>query len=180
MFGARARIAFYVGAGFTTAALAGALLGLAGSALSAQARGGIAAVAAALAIVVGLLDLVGLPVPLFQIDRETPYRWKEKGPVGWALRNGAALGLGAGTRLGFWLWYVIPVGALLCASPALGAAGYGAYGLTRTLAVAGMLSLYRRGAASPTAVLRFSTDARLIAAAQLLAVGIGMAILFRF
>lgn len=58
--------------------------------------------------------------------------WVWRGPVLWPLLNGAALGFGATTRLGFWLWYAIPSGAFLMAEPAVGALIWGAYGFTRT------------------------------------------------
>jgi hypothetical protein len=54
-----------------------------------------------------------------------------RGPLGWATRNGLALGIGATSRIGFWLWYVMPVTALLSASPLAGAAIYGLYGALR-------------------------------------------------
>lgn len=47
------------------------------------------------------------------------------------MRNGAALGIGATSRVGFWLWYLIPVGALLVGSPIFGGLVYGAYGFVR-------------------------------------------------
>jgi hypothetical protein len=72
-------------------------------------------------------------VPPPQLDRETAVGWLELGPYRWAVRNGAALGLGATSRLGYWLWYLVPVGAFAAGTPLLGAVVYGAYGLVRSL-----------------------------------------------
>jgi hypothetical protein len=41
------------------------------------------------------------------------------------MRNGSALGLGWSSRIGFWLWYVVPAAAVLSGSPLLGAAVWG-------------------------------------------------------
>lgn len=80
---------------------------------------------------VGIAGLVSGSRPL-QCDRETPVAWVKKGPIAWPLLNGAALGFGATSRLGFWLWYFIPIGAFLMAQPLMGAAIWAAYGFTRT------------------------------------------------
>lgn len=80
----------------------------------------------------GLGSLSGHARRPLQCDRETPKEWVWRGPVVWPLLNGAALGFGATTRLGFWLWYAIPGGAFLMGDPTVGAAIWGAYGFTRT------------------------------------------------
>lgn len=72
-----------------------------------------------------------LEKPPLQCDRETPQRWVRQGAVPWAVKNGAALGFGGFTRLGFALWYAIPAGAVLLGSPAAGAVLWGLYGLLR-------------------------------------------------
>lgn len=54
-------------------------------------------------------------------------------------KNGLALAIGATNRIGFWLWYAVPLGALLTGKPLLGALVYGAYGVTRGGAVLPML-----------------------------------------
>lgn len=81
------------------------------------------------------LELLGHRCRLPQRDRETPKRWAFLGPTRWALLNGASLGVGAGTRIGFAAWYAVPIGCLLVGSAPLGALLYGLYGLTRTAAV---------------------------------------------
>jgi hypothetical protein len=142
--------------------------------LAGDTRALVASIAGLLAVVFGLLGVFHVRIPLIQIDRETPYGWLQGSPISWALRNGAAIGFGAWTRLGVWLWYLIPLGALLSASPIVGAVGYGAYGLART-GGAGLLLLVQerhRGVPVWLRVLRQSSRARRLADAQLLLVGI--------
>lgn len=170
------RLAAYAAAGLAAAALAGALLGLLGSLVPGAVRAALAVVLALAAICIALLELSGRRVPLVQIDRETPYGWLAPGPLLWAWRNGAALGFGARTRLGFWLWYAIPLGSFLAGSVWLGALGYGLYGLTRTLGVAGLLRWERLGRFNDVEVLRSSAAARTVTDVQLLALGIVAAI----
>lgn len=169
-----AKLAVYVLAGTVAAALAGAILGALGGLLTGEARALLASVAALIAVALGFAGVLHVRVPLLQIDRETPYGWLQGSPTSWALRNGAAIGFGAGTRLGVWLWYLIPLGALLSGSPVIGAMGYGAYGLART-GGAGLLLLVqerRQGVSVWLRVLRQSARARRLADAQLLLVGV--------
>lgn len=70
---------------------------------------------------------------MIQCDRETPQAWIHSGPIKWAVYNGVVLGNGATSRIGFWLWYLVPGAALLAGSPLRGAIVYGAYGLARGL-----------------------------------------------
>jgi hypothetical protein len=164
------KLGVYVAFGFGAAALAGFLLGILGSALGDDARAVIATVIAVGAIVVAVLELLGRRVKLVQLDRETPRDWLARSPLGWAALNGTAIGIGAGTRLGVWLWYVVPLGALLSGDPVLGMIGYGAYGLTRTAGAGGIMLLQARYSDRPIwlRVLRESARARRIASAQLL------------
>jgi hypothetical protein len=170
--GVASKLAAYALAGAISGALAGAVLGLIGDLLSSPARAALATLLALAAVVLGGLELAGRRVPLIQADRETPYAWMERDPLLWAIRNGAALGFGARSRLGFWLWYAIPVGALLSASPLLGAVGYGLYGLTRTLAAGGVLFLELRNPRSAADLLRKGAAARRLTSAQLMAIGL--------
>lgn len=96
-----------------------------------------------------------------------------KGPVKRAIQNGLALGCGATSRIGFWLWYVVPLGAFLVATPWAGAAIYGAYGVTRGTAVWIILFvLARRYENWGEWLLRHKETANVIAAAQLLLLGV--------
>src|SRR5207302_1566920 len=55
-----------------------------------------------------------------------------------AAYNAATLGFGFTTRIGFWLFFVIPLGAFLTGSVWMGALVYGMYAATR---IVGSLSL---------------------------------------
>ncbi len=162
------KLIVYVGAGTIMAAIVGGALGLLGATLDTGTRAGVAAALAILGAFLALLGLSGRPLRPLQFDRETPYGWLSPGPVFWSLRNGTAIGLGAFTRMGFWLWYVVPLGALLSASPVLGGIGYGAYAFVRTGGVGVLMLLERRGMASELSVLRSGGRARFLADAQLL------------
>ncbi len=108
----------------------GAFLGFLGAHLAEQARIVLAFVLALAATALALLMHVRF-IPLPQRGRETPRAWVDKGWPTWALLTGSALGIGVTTRIGFWLWYAVPLAALLWASPALGATLYAAYGIAR-------------------------------------------------
>lgn len=178
--GLRQTLAFYVAAGAVAGALAGALLGWIGGLLSLDVRVLLGTVLGLVAVGIGLTELSGRRIPLVQLDRETPVEWIDEGPVRWALRNGLAIGLGAGNRLGFWLWYVIPIGALLSGDPLVGALGYGCYGLIRTMGAAGMIFLFERGRIDREGrwILEFFDQARGIAATQLAVVGLAALLIF--
>lgn len=169
----------------TAAGLAtGFLLGAAGSVLTLEARVAAASVLALLAIVVGVFELAVRPVPPLQCDRETPQAWLHTGGLSWAVVNGLALGCGATTRVGFWLWYVVPAASLLVGTPAVGAAIYGTYGFVRGLGAWGivaaglMLGPKREVSLDDIALwlLRRQPAARGMAAGQLLALGLLVAI----
>ncbi len=169
---ANIKLATYIVSGTVSAAVIGALLGMLGSLVSDDTRAAISALGASVAIIVGLLEAAGRQVPLPQMDRETPYRWLRPGPIQWALRNGTALGIGARSRLGFWLWYVIPVGAFVSGEPLIGAVGFGLYGMTRTSSARGIAVLDAHFNISTERLLRFSLEARRVTAIQLVIVGI--------
>jgi hypothetical protein len=159
-------------AGTTAGALAGAILGLSGSAIEPSLRAALAVVLGLGAIAVAVIQLSGHRVGLFQLDRETPYRWLSPGAFSWALQNGAAIGFGAMTRLGFWLWYVIPIGAVLSGSWVVGGIGYGLYSLSRTLSAGGIMVLVRRADWKPETVLDLGLAARALSDMTLLCIGI--------
>lgn len=108
------------------AALTGAFTGLLGAALEPPTRA-LLAMAAVSAVIVGAAFR---PVP-WQLDRETDTRWLRYNDWRTAAYNGFALGLGFTTRIGFWLWYVVPLAAFVAADPMLGAAGHTVFALTR-------------------------------------------------
>lgn len=172
---AKPALVAYVVTGTIVGAIAGAVAGAAGDLLTADARSALGALVALAAAGVGLAELTGHRIALVQIDRETPYAWLEAGPVRWAIRNGANLGFGGLTRLGFWLWFVIPVGAVLSGRPLVGALGWGAYALVRTASAGWLLLLVERRRLDPEkgdALLREVSRARVATSAQLLAIGL--------
>lgn len=180
----------WVGAGLVysfasalTGGVAGTVLGVVGARLAVELRFACASLLAAAAIILGGLELGGWRVRPVQCDRETPQRWVADGPLRWALRNGGMLGLGATSRIGFWLWYVVPATALLGAQPALGGAIYGLYGLVRggTVWIL-LLALSRSEGRVPLELwlLDHTAEARVVAAGQLVIIGIVLALTLGF
>jgi hypothetical protein len=95
------------------------------------------------------------------------------------VRNGLALGFGATSRIGFCLWYAVPVGALLLARPDLGAAIYGAYGLFRGMAVWVImfgLDHWIDGDDPALWLIGQAETARVVAASYLVLIGVAVAI----
>jgi hypothetical protein len=167
----------YVLSSLVAGLAAGAVLGAAGNLLSIDLRVAIGSMLAVAAIAVGGLELFGRHIQPVQFDCETPQRWVNRGPLKWATRNGLALGFGATSRIGFWLWYVVPLGAFLVGDPVLGAVIYGTYGLTRSLGAVFVLlgMLISKTDASDWLLERYG-DARILAAGQLVFVGVSTAI----
>lgn len=172
--GFQRKLVVYVLAGTASGALAGAAFGSVGSLLPTNTRALLGTGLALGAIVIGIAGVIGYHPKLLQIDRETPYGWLAPGPLRWAVRNGAAIGFGARTRLGFWLWYVIPLGAFISGSPLLGAIGYGLYGFTRTLGAGGILFLERTGRSSGLKILRQSQNVRTVTDVQLIVIALAV------
>lgn len=168
--GWKAKTTAYTAAASIAAACAGSVLGLVGTQLSLPGRAAIASLLALLGLAAGVLDLGSSRLPLLQCDRETPQSWMRFGALRWAAVNGAMLGLGFTSRIGFWLWYVVPTGSLLLGDPWLGAAIYGLYGFVRSgavwLLVLGKLNRVGRGEPSDWLVMQY-WRARTVAAAQL-------------
>jgi hypothetical protein len=159
----------------------GAALGAAGSLLPLDSRIAAGSVLAVAAIAAGGLGLFGYRVPLAQLDCETPQRWVHKGPLAWAAHNGLVLGFGATSRIGFSLWYAVPVGALLLGSPVLGAAAYGAYGLVRGLAAPVILLVIIRSKRDVSGwLIKHNKAAQVLTVGQLLFLGVVTAIVVGF
>src|SRR4051794_29947450 len=95
----------------------------------------------------------------------------------WAVLNGAALGFGATTRVGFWLWYAIAIGSFASGNPAIGAAAYGAYGLARGAGATAMIYVGRGRTLDELALalLGHAAAVRRLAAAQPAAFGLVVA-----
>jgi hypothetical protein len=166
---------------FSTAvggAATGALLGAAGSLADSDARAAAAAGSALVAIGLAMLGLTRGPMTPAQCDRETPKSWIDRGPAWWALQNGLTLGCGATTRIGFMLWYVIPLAAVVSGSAAAGAIVFAAYGFTRGLGALGLTVAARRHRFEQVSVelLRLRHEAQFVTTAVLLSTGIAGAV----
>jgi hypothetical protein len=147
----------------TAAAVAGALLGVVGSVIQAYEYVAIAGFVGLIAVGASLTHIVRHRP---QRDRETPRLWIQGGHLTWAIRNGFTLGIGARSRIGFWLWYCVPVAALCSSSPTLGAAIYATYGASRSASVWGILGIWKRARGRPIPLLLVQASSRLRAAAD--------------
>ena len=114
---------------------AGAGLGLLGSLLGEQARASLVSLAALGLLGIGLWHLYGTRPRMAQRDCETAQEWMDRGPIRWALANGGSLGTGFLSRIGFVVWYAVPVACVGFGDPAAGAVIFGLYGATRGFAV---------------------------------------------
>ncbi|MGH3089787.1 MAG: hypothetical protein ACRDSJ_21115, partial [Rubrobacteraceae bacterium] len=114
-------------------------LGAVGALLTFEFRLAVASLLGMAAVFVGILELSGRRVQLLQCNSETSPQWLDLGPLRWAIKNGLALGFGATSRIGFWLWYAVPAGSLLAGTPELGAIVYGTYGFARGMGAWGIL-----------------------------------------
>jgi hypothetical protein len=141
----------------------------------------VATLLAVVAGVVGAVELSGRRIMVLQCDRETPRRWVDRGAVRWAVKTGMALGVGGTTRIGFWLWFVVPLGVFLVGDVAAAGAIYGTYAVVRGLGpiaviLAGDIMSSRAPSADPGWWLdRQGETARLVASAQLVVVGVAIA-----
>ena len=153
--------------------MAGAGLGYGGSLVAADARAALLSAFSLAMILVACYEVVAHKVvrPL-QINRETNQEWRRLGPVMSALLNGSALGAGFATRIGYWLWYVVPASAFYFASPVIGAVIFGTYAMGRT-AVPVILASVLASAPSRSPhdfqdhLIRLTGTARFVAGVQL-------------
>jgi hypothetical protein len=157
--------------------VAGAALGTVGGLLPLYIRLAVGSILALVAIAVGSLELLGRHMQPLQLDCETPQRWVNKGAFGWATRNGLTLGFGATSRIGFWLWYVIPLGAFLMGAPVASAVIYGTYSLLRAAcAPVILLGMTRLETDVSDRLIEAYGTARILAAGQLVFLGVATAI----
>ena len=134
----------FVGAVSAGAAVGGVIGALAGT-FPLEARLAVVSTLAGAILLMGLLELFGKRFRLLAGKRETPQSWLYLGPRRWALRNGAALGLGLASRVGFSLWYVVPLTSFLLGSAFLGAIAFGLYAAARSGTIIGLAALVSRG-----------------------------------
>lgn len=159
--------------------LAGAALGALGESLPLAWRSAAIFALGPMAIGVAAAEIAGYRFGPPQRDRETPKGWLHHGPTLWALLNGLSLGVAATSRLGFWLWYAVPLGAFLSGDPAIGAALFGGYSLVRALGVLGIM-VARTSSVSRLdvgfVIVRGIPKARAVTDFQLLTLGIAVTI----
>jgi len=169
--------------GTTAGVVLGGLLGALGSVIPGDARVVVATVLAVPAAIVAVIELRGRRIAPLQCDQETPQRWLLLGPLRWAAVNGAVLGAGFTTRIGFALFYLVPAAALLVGNALVGAAVYAAYAFSRTGGSYVFLHADRSGRgfeATADAMYRRRSTARaacagvLLAASGLTFAGIGL------
>jgi hypothetical protein len=115
--------------GVLAAAAAGAALGGVAALFPTAAR----VVLALLAIAVIGYRAMWRAAP-WQWDRETPASWLDHGDWRTAAYNGATLGAGCLTRIGFWAFYLLPVAVIVHGGAVAGAVVFAAYALTRCAA----------------------------------------------
>lgn len=162
-----------------TGLLAGAILAAVGGLLPPDLRIAAVSLLALIAIGLGSFELTGRRTTLLQCDRETSLAWVREGPYQWAVKTGAAIGFGATTRIGFPLWYAIPLGSLLYGQPVLGAAIYGTYSIVRGTAIWIMILRLLDGVEHDIIgwLIAHNKIARIVAAGQLLILGITISLM---
>ncbi len=155
----------------------GAALGAVGGLLPLDIRIAVGSLLATGAVAIGGLELFGRRIQPLQFDCETPQRWVDKGALRWATWNGLTLGFGATSRIGFWLWYAIPLGAFLVGDLGAGAAIYGTYALVRALgAPMILLGMTKLETDVSDRLIEGYGAARVLAAGQLVFLGVATAI----
>ena len=112
--------------GIALAAVVGLTLGLVGAQLGDDLRG--LMVTLAIVAIVGAAIGRGRP---WQLNRDTALSWLFYNDWRTAALNGAELGVGVTTRVGYWLWYIVPLGAVASGSARNGALLYMSYATVR-------------------------------------------------
>jgi hypothetical protein len=118
--GWRRKAAIFFVSAVLASALLGGLLGALGAALSASTRHWLVFGVSLLGTAFGGAELLGRRVWLLQRDHETNQSWMRFGATVNSAANGVAIGLGFSTRIGYWLWYVLPVVAVFYGSWQIG------------------------------------------------------------
>ena len=133
VFGRRGDILFagaiFLAVALTIGGLAGAALGSLGQLLGLPTRAVVAAVGLSAAAVIALSRRRP-----WQLDRETNADWVLLQDWRTAAYNATSLSLGFTTRIGFWAFFLVPLGAFITGNPRLGALVYATYASARTVA----------------------------------------------
>jgi len=119
----------FVGVALLSASLLGAVLGGFGQLLGAPTR----EVVSILALLVTSWVALSRTHP-WQLERETNVNWLLYRDWRTAAYNAISLAFGFTTRIGFWLFFLVPIGAFMAGEARLGALIYGAYAASRTCA----------------------------------------------
>lgn len=157
----------------------GAMLGFLGSWVNADVRIAAASLLGVVAVVIGVLELYD-KTSVLECDKETPQSWVHHGPIIWPIENGLALGCGATSRIGFWLWYVIPLSSLLSGKVEYGALIYATYSFTRGMSIWFIIFGLTRLVKEDWTVwlLKNRTNMRLLSATHLILLGLFVIIVF--
>lgn len=129
--------------GTSFAALLGGLIGWVGG----ETPSGVRAVVGTLGAIVLVIAAMFPRLPMPQRNVETEQSLLSRGPIFWAVLNGGLLGIAITSRIGFWLWYVVPLASFLVGSWWAGALVYGWYGLWRLFVIVVLAAFVRRGSA---------------------------------
>ncbi len=177
----RVALALFALGAVLSAAVLGALLGLAGSALD---RTWALAAVGALALMAALREAGILRIPVPELRRQVPERWRREWPLaGWSFGYGAGLGVGVLTHQAVWTFWVAAAGVLALGDPLVSALCLAPFGVGRALMVAlpardgrdgaeavGRM-IARRGLLRPANVAALLTTAAVLAATPALAAG---------
>jgi hypothetical protein len=147
--------AIFLAVSVLVAAVVGATLGVVGQMVAMPIRG-VVGVCAVLAIAVAAVTR-RLP---WQLERETSIRWLEYQDWRTAVYNSASLSLGFATRIGFWVFYLVPIGAFMSGSALKGALVYSIYGGARCAASLVLAAVAMRSAHITDRVLNLYASLR--------------------
>lgn len=129
--GWRARAATFFLSAVLGSMLVGALLGALGAALSAPGRPAVILGVSLVGAALGGAEIWGRRPWVLQRDRATSKHWMRFGAIVNSAANGMAMGVGFATRIGYWLWYVLPIVAVLSGSWKVGALLFVVYASVR-------------------------------------------------
>jgi hypothetical protein len=129
-------LALHVAGAALSGVALGAVLGWVGLILGAPWGPAGAVAVAAVAVLYLAREVVGLPVPVLDARRQVPQWWREAfSPGTTAFLYGAGLGVGFATHLGHGTLVAVAAAVMAGGDPVAGAVAFGAFGVSRSLAV---------------------------------------------